>query len=121
MNRWLAEQLHITPDRPSSPSSWLDGSRRSMASPGLTGSSTTNAAGRRPRVDPNALDWNRLSGEENVAVINRLTGKKVLESCLLTINIPFLPLGVLNWLLFLFSDHRKQGSSTETSSSMALG
>ncbi|CAG0889163.1 unnamed protein product [Darwinula stevensoni] len=77
VNRWLAEQLHITPDRPSSPSSWLDGSRRSMASPGLTGNNTTSAVGRRPRVDPNALDWNRLTGEENVAVINRLTGKKI--------------------------------------------
>lgn len=32
---------------------------------------------RRPRVDPTLLDWKKLTGEENVAVINRETGKKV--------------------------------------------
>lgn len=32
---------------------------------------------RRPRVDPTLLDWKKLTGEENVSVINRLTGKKV--------------------------------------------
>ena len=32
---------------------------------------------RRPRVDPSLLDWKKLTGEENVSVINRLTGKKV--------------------------------------------
>ena len=32
---------------------------------------------RRPRVDPNKLDLNNLTGEENVSVINRETGKKV--------------------------------------------
>lgn len=34
---------------------------------------------RRPRVDPSLLDWKKLTGEENVAVINRMTGKKVIE------------------------------------------
>ena len=33
--------------------------------------------GRRPRVDPAMLDPTKLTGEENVSVINRLTGKKV--------------------------------------------
>jgi hypothetical protein len=28
-------------------------------------------------VDPSLLDWKKLTGEENVSVINRLTGKKV--------------------------------------------
>lgn len=32
---------------------------------------------RRPRVDPTLLDWKKLTGEENVSVINRTTGKKV--------------------------------------------
>ena len=32
---------------------------------------------RRPRVDPTLLDWKKLTGEENVSVINRETGKKV--------------------------------------------
>lgn len=32
---------------------------------------------RRPRVDPTLLDWKKLTGEENVSVINRMTGKKV--------------------------------------------
>ena len=35
---------------------------------------------RRPRVDPSLLDWKKLTGEENVSVINRLTGKKVHKS-----------------------------------------
>lgn len=39
---------------------------------------------RRPRVDPSLLDWKKLTGEENVAVINRLTGKKV-NICLMSI------------------------------------
>lgn len=33
--------------------------------------------GRRPRVDPMLLDPTKLTGDENVSVINRLTGKKV--------------------------------------------
>lgn len=32
--------------------------------------------GRRPRIDPSKLDYERLTGEENVSVINRITGKK---------------------------------------------
>lgn len=32
---------------------------------------------RRPRVDPTLLDWKKLTGEENVSVVNRETGKKV--------------------------------------------
>ncbi|KAJ8302947.1 hypothetical protein KUTeg_019343 [Tegillarca granosa] len=33
--------------------------------------------GRRPRVDPMLLDPTKLTGDENVSVINRLTGKKI--------------------------------------------
>ena len=33
--------------------------------------------GRKPKVDPAFLDVDKLTGEENVSVINRLTGKKV--------------------------------------------
>ena len=37
-----------------------------------------NTARRRgPRVDPTLLDWKKLTGDENVSVINRTTGKKV--------------------------------------------
>ena len=32
---------------------------------------------RRPRVDPAKLDMSQITGEENVSVINRETGKKV--------------------------------------------
>ncbi|GFR06003.1 chromodomain-helicase-DNA-binding protein 7 [Trichonephila clavata] len=32
--------------------------------------------GRRPRLDPTKLDYDKITGEENVSVINRLTGKK---------------------------------------------
>jgi len=59
VNKWLAEHANLTPERPVSPE-LLDGRRR-----------------RRPRVDPMLLDWNKLSGDENVTVINRITGKKV--------------------------------------------
>ena len=59
VNKWLAEHANLTPERPVSPE-LLDGRRR-----------------RRPRVDPMLLDWNKLNGDENVTVINRMTGKKV--------------------------------------------
>ncbi|XP_025832998.1 chromodomain-helicase-DNA-binding protein 7 isoform X3 [Agrilus planipennis] len=32
---------------------------------------------RRPRVDPSLLDWKKLTGDENVSVIHRVTGKKL--------------------------------------------
>lgn len=61
VSKWLADQQGITPERPTSPDAdLLDPKRR-----------------RKPRIDPSLLDWNRLSGEENVSVINRLTGKKI--------------------------------------------
>ncbi|KAL3243975.1 hypothetical protein MRX96_019554 [Rhipicephalus microplus] len=36
--------------------------------------------GRRPRLDPSKLDPHCLTGDENVSVINRLTGKKITGS-----------------------------------------
>ncbi|KAK3608042.1 hypothetical protein CHS0354_031028 [Potamilus streckersoni] len=33
--------------------------------------------GRRPRLDPTLLDADKLTGDENVSVVNRLTGKKI--------------------------------------------
>ncbi|KAL3860710.1 hypothetical protein ACJMK2_010796 [Sinanodonta woodiana] len=33
--------------------------------------------GRRPRLDPNLLDADKLTGDENVSVVNRLTGKRI--------------------------------------------
>uniref|UniRef100_T1J482 DNA helicase n=1 Tax=Strigamia maritima TaxID=126957 RepID=T1J482_STRMM len=32
---------------------------------------------RRPRIDPSKLEFEKLTGNENVAVVNRLTGKKI--------------------------------------------
>lgn len=57
VNKWLAE--HHTPEQSLS-ADFLTAPRR-----------------RRPRVDPTLLDWKKLSGDENVSVINRETGKKV--------------------------------------------
>lgn len=48
----------MTPERPPSPE-FVDRRRR------------------RPRADPLMMDWNKLSGEENVPVIHRINGKKV--------------------------------------------
>jgi len=58
VNKWLAEHANMTPERPPSPE-FVDRRRR------------------RPRTDPLMLDWNKLSGEENVPVIHRVSGKKV--------------------------------------------
>lgn len=67
VNKWLAEQTAITEQLSAE---YLNAPRR-----------------RRPRVDPTLLDWKKLTGEENVAVINRMTGKKVRErTFLLFIN-----------------------------------
>ena len=57
VNKWLAEQTAMSEQLGAE---YLNAPRR-----------------RRPRVDPSLLDWKKLTGEENVAVINRLTGKKV--------------------------------------------
>jgi chromodomain-helicase-DNA-binding protein 7 len=58
VNKWLAEQTALMPEQPLT-SDYLAPRRR------------------RPRVDPSLLDWKKLTGDENVSVINRLTGKKV--------------------------------------------
>ena len=60
VNKWLAEQTAMSEQMGAE---YLSAPRR-----------------RRPRVDPSLLDWKKLTGEENVAVINRLTGKKVTGS-----------------------------------------
>ncbi|CAG2056657.1 unnamed protein product [Timema podura] len=59
VNKWLAEQTSLMPEQPLA-SDYLSAPRR-----------------RRPRVDPSLLDWKKLTGEENVSVINRITGKKI--------------------------------------------
>ena len=58
VNKWLSEQAALLPEAAGLGADFLP--RR-----------------RRPRVDPTLLDWKKLTGEENVSVINRLTGKKV--------------------------------------------
>jgi len=63
VNKWLAEQ-HM-PEQQPLPADFLSSVPRR----------------RRPRVDPTLLDWKKLTGEENVSVINRETGKKV--SCVI--------------------------------------
>lgn len=59
VNKWLAEQTSMIPEQ-SLGADFMSAPRR-----------------RRPRVDPTLLDWKKLTGEENVSVINRMTGKKV--------------------------------------------
>lgn len=58
VNKWLAEQNAALAEQP-------------------LGSDYLNPRRRRPRVDPTLLDWKKLTGDENVAVINRVTGKKL--------------------------------------------
>lgn len=64
VNKWLAE--HHTPEQQMT-ADFLSAPRR-----------------RRPRIDPSLLDWKKLTGDENVAVINRDTGKKVCCGYLIT-------------------------------------
>lgn len=60
VNKWLADQTALmSPEQPVN-TDYLNAARR-----------------RRPRVDPTLLDWKKLTGDENVSVINRTTGKKV--------------------------------------------
>lgn len=58
VNKWLAEQSAVLAEQPLN-ADYLAPRRR------------------RPRVDPSLLDWKKLTGEENVSVINRVTGKKL--------------------------------------------
>jgi len=67
VNKWLAEHANLTPERPITPPESMDGRR-----------------GRRPKVDPMQLDWNKLSGEENVPVVNRTNQKRVCTPCSFT-------------------------------------
>jgi chromodomain-helicase-DNA-binding protein 7 len=60
VNKWLAEQSGLMPDQ----------SHGNLNSDFLS-------RRRRPRVDPSIMDWKKVTGEENVPVINRITGKKV--------------------------------------------
>lgn len=59
MNKWLSEQTAMMQEQ-AHIADYLSGTRR-----------------RRPRVEPSLLDWKNLTGDENVSVINRMTGKKV--------------------------------------------
>lgn len=58
VNKWLAEQNVALTEQPLN-ADYLAQRRR------------------RPRVDPTLLDWKKLTGDENVSVINRVTGKKL--------------------------------------------
>ncbi|XP_057666138.1 chromodomain-helicase-DNA-binding protein 7 isoform X2 [Diorhabda carinulata] len=58
VNKWLAEQNAALAEQPLS-ADYLAARRR------------------RPRVDPTLLDWKKLTGDENVSVIHRVTGKKL--------------------------------------------
>lgn len=58
VNKWLAEQNAALAEQPLS-ADYLAPRRR------------------RPRVDPTLLDWKKLTGDENVSVINRVSGKKL--------------------------------------------
>lgn len=58
VNKWLAEQTAVLAEQP-------------------LGADYLAPRRRRPRVDPSLLDWKKLTGDENVSVINRVTGKKL--------------------------------------------
>lgn len=58
VNKWLAEQSAVLAEQP-------------------LGADYLAPRRRRPRVDPSLLDWKKLTGDENVSVINRVTGKKL--------------------------------------------
>lgn len=58
VNKWLAEQNIALAEQP-------------------LGADYLSTRRRRPRVDPTLLDWKKLTGDENVSVINRVTGKKL--------------------------------------------
>lgn len=59
--------------------------------------------GRRPKVDPAMLDPMKLTGEENVSVVNRVTGKRVgYMFKISTIKINLLKMLEITFLMFFF-------------------
>lgn len=58
VNKWLAEQNAALAEQP-------------------LGADYLSPRRRRPRIDPTLLDWKKLTGDENVSVINRVSGKKL--------------------------------------------
>lgn len=58
VNKWLAEQNIALAEQP-------------------LGADYLATRRRRPRVDPTLLDWKKLTGDENVSVVHRVTGKKL--------------------------------------------
>jgi hypothetical protein len=74
VNKWLAEHANVAPERPPSPD-FVD--RNGGGNSGASGSSR-GRRNRAPRpADPLMMDWNKLSGDENVPVVHRQSGKKV--------------------------------------------
>jgi chromodomain-helicase-DNA-binding protein 7 len=57
VNKWLAEHANLPPEGSTSPE---DNKRR-----------------RKPRTDPLLMDWAKLTGDENISVVHRVSGKKV--------------------------------------------
>jgi chromodomain-helicase-DNA-binding protein 7 len=58
VNKWLAEQNAALAEQP-------------------LGADYLSPRRRRPRIDPTLLDWKKLTGDENVSVIHRVSGKKL--------------------------------------------
>ncbi|XP_056009130.1 chromodomain-helicase-DNA-binding protein 8-like isoform X4 [Ostrea edulis] len=67
LDKWLDEHPGYMVDRP--PELYLEEEELSEAS--------DKRRGRRPKVDPTMLDPMKLTGEENVSVVNRITGKRI--------------------------------------------
>lgn len=57
VQKWLADQMGVIPDRPTTPSS---------------ATSTSGQLGKSPKSSPNPMEWmSNVSGDEHVTVFNR--------------------------------------------------
>ena len=85
VQKWLADQMGVVPDRPTTPSASAAaaaaaaaGSSNSPAAAATATSGNGSEPGKSPRSNSNPMEWmSNLSGDEHVTVFNRFTGKKL--------------------------------------------
>ena len=74
MQKWLADQMGVTPERPTTPGSSGGAAGQPAASSSKRPASTASSAG-------GLMEWmSKLTADDHVSVINRSTGKRLTGS-----------------------------------------
>ena len=81
VQKWLADQMGVVPDRPSTPQQAAAAAAAAAGGGGAASATSTSSSKSSPKPNSGgsaSLDWmSSISGEEHVTVFNRFTGKKL--------------------------------------------